>query len=86
MEAPFPQAPVVGTEKNTPAGQTAGEAKAGGLGKTDNAPGGRIFPALRVAFWRTTAGVAPLVKAASLAGGARLDGSSPQNAMTTAGA
>jgi len=49
MEAPFPQFPTVGTEKNSPTGQAAGEAKAGRLGETDNEPGGRIFPALRVA-------------------------------------
>jgi len=62
-------------------GQTTGEAKAGGLGKAGNAPYRHFFPALRVAFWRTTAGVAPLGKAISLAVGTRLDGSPPQNAM-----
>ena len=53
--------------------------------KDDNAPWRRIFPALRVALRRMTAGVAVLGKAASLSVGPRLDGSSPRNAMQTVG-
>ena len=64
-------------------------------------PGAKFVPPQGVALRRTTAGVAPFGKAASLAGlsalptsakesrathaGARLDGSPPRNAMPTTG-
>jgi hypothetical protein len=62
-------------------GQTADAAKPGWLGQSANASYRHFFPALRVAFWRTTAVVAFLGKAFSLSVGARLAGSPPQNAM-----
>ena len=62
-------------------GQTMGEAKAGRLGETGNAPYRHSFPALRVAFWRTPAVAGSLGKASSLSVGTRLAGSSPQNVM-----
>ena len=66
-------------------GQTTFAAKPGGLGQNGNAACRHFLPALRVALRRTPAVVASLGKAASLAVGARLAGSSPRNAMPTMG-
>ena len=62
-------------------GQATEAAKASCLGNDGNAACRHFFPALRVALRRTPAVVAALGKAASLAVGPRLAGSSPRNAM-----
>jgi len=77
--------PTAGTVEKLVPEQAAFAAKPGGLGKDDNAFRHKFFPARRVALQRTTACVAPLGKAASLAGRARPVGSSHCNAMPVEG-
>ena len=64
--------------------QATGAGRCGASAKADNTLCGHFFPARRVAFWRTTAGVAAIAKASSLGCKPRLVGLPPQNAMTTA--
>ena len=65
-------------------GQATEAAKPGRLGNDGNAACHHFFLARRVALRRTTAVVASLGKASSLAVGPRLAGSPPRNAMPAA--